>query len=188
MTEFGKTETESSAASKLSVSNQRLGVIRGIALSCPWRLGVSVLTVTASEDHRSRRAARPLSRPRLEALAKLSGFDSTYLTVFDWERRQQDVRFVYSTGSIQVSEGLKLPVPAGFSSEALSGVSRSPVDLERTYPDSAVARSLGLTAYVSVPVVVSEHRIFGMVCGASKASRRAGESLISVMEFFAQII
>ena len=129
-----------------------------------------------------------LTRPLLEALAKLSGFESTYLTIFDWERRQQDVRFVYSTGSIRVTEGLKLPVPAGLSSEALSGVTRSPVELDRTYPDSAVARTLGLKAYVSVPVVVAEHRIFGMLCGASKASRRVGESLISVMEFFAQII
>ena len=67
-------------------------------------------------------------------------------------------------------------------------MTRSPVRLERTYPDSAVARSLGLKAYVSVPIVVAQHRIFGMLCGASQASRQIGESMIAVIEFFAQIV
>ena len=129
-----------------------------------------------------------LTRPLLEAFAKLSGLESTYLTIFDWDLREQHVRFVYSTGSVQVSEGMTFPLPEGLSNEALSGVTRSPVRLERTYPDSAVARSLGLKAYVSVPIVVAQHRIFGMLCGASQASRQIGESMIAVIEFFAQIV
>ena len=37
-----------------------------------------------------------LTRPLLEALAKLSGLESTYLAVFDWGRREQEVRGVHS--------------------------------------------------------------------------------------------
>ena len=58
-----------------------------------------------------------LTRPLLEAFAKLSGLESTYLTIFDWDLREQHVRFVYSTGSVQVSEGMTFPLPEGLSNE-----------------------------------------------------------------------
>src|SRR5438309_11677194 len=80
-----------------------------------------------------------LTRPLLEALAKLGSFESTYLTVFDWERREQEVRVVHSVGKIQVEEGMRVAIPQSLSQEALPGVTRSPVDLSKTSPDSWVA-------------------------------------------------
>ncbi|TML62965.1 MAG: hypothetical protein E6G17_07275 [Actinobacteria bacterium] len=130
-----------------------------------------------------------LTRPLLEALAKLSGLESTYLAVFDWDRREQEVRVVHSVGKVQVREGIRLPLPAGISQETLPGVTRSPAQLvARAFPDSLVAQRLGLEAYVSVPVVVAQHQLFGMLCGASQAPRDVSETIVSVMEFFAQII
>ena len=130
-----------------------------------------------------------LTRPLLEALAKVSGFESTYLTIFDWDHREQEVRFVHSAGKLQVREGIRLPLPEALSRETLPGVTRSPAQLAtRTHPDSWVAQRLGLEAYVSVPVVVAKHQLFGMLCGASQAPRTVSESVVSVMEFFAQIV
>jgi K+-sensing histidine kinase KdpD len=51
-----------------------------------------------------------------------------------------------------------------------------------------IARRLGLNAYVSVPVVVARHQLFGMLCGASRTAQPISESTVSVMEYFAQII
>lgn len=129
-----------------------------------------------------------LTRPLLEALAKLANLESTYLTVFDWDSREQEVRFVHSTGEIQIAEGTRIAVPEDLVPEALPGVTRSPRALTKAHPDSKFARRLGLESYVSVPVTVAEHRLFGMLCGASLKPRQVGEPIVTVMEFFAQII
>lgn len=128
-----------------------------------------------------------LTRPLLEALANLAGLESTYLTVFDWDRREQEVRFVFSAGQIQVVEGHRIPLPAELSPEAFPGVTRSPLTTASP-PDSLVARRLGLKAYVSVPVTVGKHRLFGMLCGASRNPREISESVVDLMESFARLI
>jgi len=133
-------------------------------------------------------ALEELTRPLLEALAKLAGLECTYLTVFDWERREQEVRFVHRAGDVEIAEGSRLELPDGVSQEILLGVTRSPAEMPRTYADSQAAKRLGLRTYVSVPVVLAEHQLFGMICGASRHPQPVGEPVVTVMEFFAQII
>jgi diguanylate cyclase len=57
-----------------------------------------------------------------------------------------------------------------------------------THPDSQAAKRIGLRTYVSVPVVLAKHELFGMVCGASARPQPVGEPLVSVMESFAQVV
>ena len=129
-----------------------------------------------------------LTRPLLEALAKLAGLECTYLTVFDWARREQEVRYVHRAGDVEIAEGSRLPLPDGVSLEILLGVTRSPAQMPGTHPDSQAAKRLGLRTYVSVPVVLPKHELFGMVCGASRRPHPVGEPVVSVMESFAQIV
>ena len=129
-----------------------------------------------------------LVRPLLEALAKVSGLDTTYLTVVDWDRRSQTVRFVHSTDEITVREGHMVGLPEGLTPELLPGVTRSPDQVPAIHPDSWVARRMGLKTYVSVPVMLAEHELYGMLCGASLAKHEVTEHVVTVMEFFAQII
>lgn len=129
-----------------------------------------------------------LVRPLLESLAKLANLETTYLTVFDWERREHEARFVHSAGKEQIAEGARSPLPPDLSEEGMPGVTRSPASLTKTHPDSQIARQLGLKSYVSVPVTVAKHNLFGMLCGAGQSPRHVGEDIVSVMEFFAQII
>jgi signal transduction histidine kinase len=136
----------------------------------------------------SHQALEELARPLLEALAKLAGLECTYLTVFDWDRREQEVCFVHRAGDVEIAEGSRLALPDGVSQEILLGVTRSPAEIPRTHPDSQAAKRLGLRTYVSVPVVLAKHQLFGMICGAGRLPRPVGEPVVSVMEFFAQII
>jgi len=129
-----------------------------------------------------------LVRPLLEALAKLAGLECTYLTVFDWDRRQQEVRFVHRAGEAEITEGSRLPLPDGVSQEILLGVTRSPAQIPATHPDSQAAKRLGLRTYVSVPVMLAKHELFGMVCGASRRAQPVDEPLVAVMESFAQMV
>ena len=129
-----------------------------------------------------------LTRPLLEALAKIAGLECTYLTVFDWARREQEVRFVHRGGDVEIAEGSRLALPEGVSPENLLDVTRSPAQMPEMHPDSQAATRLGLRTYVSVPVVLPERELFGMVCGASRRRRPVGEPVVSVMESFAQIV
>jgi signal transduction histidine kinase len=129
-----------------------------------------------------------LTRPLLDALARIAGLESTYLTVFDWDRREQEVRFVHRAGGVEIKEGSRLPLPPEVSQEILPGVTRSPPQMSTTHPDSQAARRLGLQTYVSVPVVLAKHELFGMVCGASRQAGAVTEPVVSVMEFIAEIV
>jgi K+-sensing histidine kinase KdpD len=156
-------------------------------------------TVVGSIVHDSGDAAAPgpragdvdpegLTRPLLEALATIAGLESTYLTVFDWDRREQEVRFVHHAGGVEIEEGSRLPLPSEVSQESLPGVTRSPPQMPKTHPDSQAARRLGLRTYVSVPIVLAKHELFGMVCGASRQAGAVTEPVVAVMEFFATTI
>ena len=133
-------------------------------------------------------ALEGLIRPLLEALAKLADLDCTYLTVFDWGRREQEVRFVHRAGEVEIAEGTRLALPDGASREILLGVTRSPAQLPSTHPDSQAAKRLGLRTYVSVPVVLPRHELFGMVCGAGRRPQAVGEPVVALMESFAQVV
>src|SRR5438445_10909509 len=91
-----------------------------------------------------------LTQPLLEALAKLADLESTYLTVFDWENREQEVRFVYNAAKIEVEKGTRIEIPAELSPESLPGGTRSPADLGEAHPDSRIAQRLALERDVRV--------------------------------------
>ena len=107
---------------------------------------------------------------------------------FDWDRREQEVRFAHHGGDVGITEGSRLALPVGVSREIPLGVTRLPAQMPRTHPDSHAAKRLGLRTYVSVPVVLAKHELVGMVCGASRRPRPVGGPVVSVMEFFAQIV
>ena len=123
-----------------------------------------------------------LTRPLLAALAAIAGLESTYLTVFDWGSREQEVRFVHSGGSVEIEEGSRLPLPVDVSQECPPGV------LPKSCPDHQAARRPGWGTYASVPVVLAKHELFGMVCGASTQAGAVTEPAVSVMESFAEIV
>jgi K+-sensing histidine kinase KdpD len=128
-----------------------------------------------------------LVRPLLVAVAEIGQFDSAYLTTIDWEQRHQDVRYSHNLNGGQVPEGHRIDCPADLSEQMFPGVTRSN-DLPTPQPDSHVARGLGLGTYVSVPVVTIDHRLFGTLCGATRAPRDVADGTVSVMEFFARLI
>jgi signal transduction histidine kinase len=129
-----------------------------------------------------------VTRPLLEALSKMGRLESTYLMVFDWAERQQEVLYAYNSDGPLVEEGMRVAIARGLFPEALPGVTRSIETLPEAHPDSQIAKDIGLQTYVSVPVVVARHRLWGMLCGASRAPRQVSESVITVMEHLAHLL
>jgi signal transduction histidine kinase len=129
-----------------------------------------------------------VTRPLLEALSKMAGLESTYLMVFDWAQRRQEILFAYNSDGPVVEEAMRVAIGRGLSPEALPGVTRSLETLPEAPPDSQIAKDLGLRTHVSVPVVVAPHRLWGMLCGASRAPRHVSESVITAMEHLAHLV
>jgi len=129
-----------------------------------------------------------LVRPMLEALSKVTGLECTYLTVFDWDSHTQQVCFAFNAASTTIEEGIRIQLPPGVSPEAFPGVTRSPAAAGIPEPDSWIAKGLGLTTYLSVPVTLSRHRLYGMLCGASAAPHDLGEPIVTIFEAFADTI
>lgn len=130
-----------------------------------------------------------LARPLMEALARIGRLDSTYLTVFDWTGRFQEVRYLHSSAKAEITDRSRLPLAATVSRQSLPGVTRSPAGMSQAHPDSEVAKLAGLATYVSVPIVLAGHELWGMVCGASRAPQpEVSGRVITVMEQFAEII
>ena len=157
-------------------------------MTTPLGLGEAAIADRAEREGTADDDLEALTRPLLEALATLGDLDSTYLTVLDWDRREQEVRFVHTAGEVSITKGSRLSVPDSVLHESLPGVTRSPLQLPGTHPDSQAAKALGLATYVSVPVVLAKHELYGMLCGASRRPQPVSERLVSVMEFFADII
>jgi len=126
--------------------------------------------------------------PLLEALAKLGELDSTYITVFDWDRREEEVRFLRSTGAIEI--GSRQPVAEDLSSESVPGVTRHRVDPGDAPPPTAGARFLAPLTYVGVPILLAEHELYGMVRATIRRSSPVvvGGPVIMAMQLFARII
>lgn len=129
-----------------------------------------------------------VTRPLLAALARFAHLESTYLTVFDWDRREEEVRFVFSTGETWVEEGQRIAMPTELSPDAFAGVTRSPETGVPPQPDGVVAKRLGLKTYLSVPVTIGKHRLFGMLCGASRQPEELSETVVGIFESFAEIV
>lgn len=142
-----------------------------------------IMVRAASQD-----GLEELTLPLLVALAEFAGLDCTYLSVFDWERGEQVVTLVHRAGGVEIEKGSRLPIADGLPQEISLGGNRSAAKVPKAHPDGLAAKRLGLRTYVSVPVVVATHGLFGMICGASRRPQPVSEPVVSVMESFARII
>lgn len=128
-----------------------------------------------------------LVRALLAAAADFGGFDVAFLTVVDWSRREQRVRFAHNVGPVEVAEGHAIACPPGLDEQTFPGVTRSN-GLPTPQPDGLVARGLGMATHVSVPVVTISHRLYGTLCGASRAAVAVDDAAIAAMQCFAALL
>ncbi|MGB9376997.1 MAG: EAL domain-containing protein [Mycobacteriales bacterium] len=159
-------------------------------------LGTSMLPALAPTEHRlpvSHQASvaastlEEITRPLLAELERLTGLESTYLTEIHWLSDEQEVRYARNTATLQIPEGLRADWSDTLCRRVLlEGGPQLTNDVPGVYPDSAIARNLGLQTYVSVPVYRDDGEVFGTLCGASVASRDLDGTTTRLMELFAQ--
>lgn len=129
-----------------------------------------------------------LVRQLLPVLEGLTGLESTYLTRIDWDRGKRAVQLARNSGALDIPEGMVADFEETICRRVLLGGPRHTADVPAVYGDSAAARGLGLQSYAGVPVVMSDDRIYGTLCGASAASHAISEATMATMDLFARLI
>ena len=129
-----------------------------------------------------------LTRRLLELLGRITGLESTYLTSIDWDGDVQRILYARNVGSLDIPEGLQVEWSDTLCRRALEGGPSCTTDVAATYPDSAAARELGLSTYVTVPVRGPAGEVFGTVCGADSRPVDLSRDAYAVMETLADMV
>jgi diguanylate cyclase len=129
-----------------------------------------------------------LTRQLLGLLGRISGLESTYLTLVDVERQVQQVLYARNTGSLQIPEGLLVSWNDTLCRRTREGGPACTSEVAELYPDSDIARDLGIQTSVTVPVMDPDGGLFGTLCGASGRRVQVSEDVRLIMETLAQMI
>jgi signal transduction histidine kinase len=129
-----------------------------------------------------------LSRPLLELLVELTGFESTWVSAVHWEAFEQEIQFAHNTGPLDIPEGAVVDWSDTLCRRALLEGRSTTSDVPATWPDSDAARAVGIVSYISVPIAGPERAPVGTLCAASARSLSVGADTQRVMELFARLL
>lgn len=128
-----------------------------------------------------------LTRPLLELLEAVTGFESTYLTFIDLDRGEQTITYARNVSTLIVPETLTVPWDDTLCKRALDEGRPFTDDVASCWGDSDAARLLGIRSYASTPVQV-EGSICGTLCAASARTRHLDADSQTVLRLFARLI
>ena len=154
----------------------------------PAQRTMSDLSFLAATVERAQ-TVEELSRPLLTALHEMTGLASTYLTVIHEEDDLQEIRYSVNTrDGFTLPEGLHVPWADTLCKRALDEGRPCTVDVPSIWADSDAAAALGVQVYVSVPVELSDGRVWGTLCAADSEHAAGVEAHLSAMRLFARLI
>ena len=135
------------------------------------------------------RDVEQLSRPLLDALHDLTGLASSYLTVIHEDDDVQEIRYSRNTRpGFELPEGLMVPWGDTLCRRALEEGRACTTDVPEVWGDSDAARALGIQVYVSVPVSLSDGRVWGTLCAADSERSDGADKHLATMRLFARLI
>ncbi|MDN3920526.1 GGDEF domain-containing protein [Roseateles violae] len=148
----------------------------------------TVLLAQLSTALPAARSLEQLTRPLLEMLSKVTGLESTYLTMIDFEADVQHILFARNAGTMTIPEGLSVPWSDTLCKRALEEGRMATTDVPACWGDSDAARQLGIQTYLSTPVRGEQDELLGTLCAASGESRGVGGEAEAVLRLFSQLI
>lgn len=130
-----------------------------------------------------------LTRPLLDALHELSGIATSYLTVLHEDAGVQEVRFARNAREdFGAPEGLEMPWEATLCKQALDEGRPCTTDVPGVWPENQVGIDFGLVTFVSVPVRLSDGRVWGTLCAVDQVAHEGAADHVSTLSLFARLI
>lgn len=130
-----------------------------------------------------------VTRPLLDALNRVTGLESTYLTSVDPDADLQRIVYALNTSpDFTIPEGLEVDWCDTLCQRALSSGQVYTDDVPDVWGDSDAAAALGIQTYASAPVVLPDGRMYGTLCGASSERRSADTRTLELFQVFSRVI
>ena len=127
-------------------------------------------------------------RQLLEMLELVTEMESTYLTQIDADGSEQHVLYARNSHEMQIPEGLSVPWEDTLCKRALDEGRRYTCEVPDIWGDSDAAKALGITTYVSTPVVMGDGALYGTLCAASSRRKELSERAEQILQLFAELI
>jgi diguanylate cyclase len=148
---------------------------------------MNLLLARLSDSLATANSLRELTRPLLELLETVTGFESTYLTAIDFEQDVQFVQFARNSSGLTIPEGLSVPWSDTLCKRALDEGRPFTDDVAGCWGDSAAAGELGIRSYMSAPVM-AEGAVCGTLCAASARRLSSSDDAKSTLMLFSRLI
>ncbi|MGM0767287.1 MAG: GGDEF domain-containing protein [Pseudomonadota bacterium] len=129
-----------------------------------------------------------LTRPILLLLQRLTGLESTYLTVIDEAKGTQTILYSENSGGLRIPEGLTVQWFDTLCKRAMDEERFFTANVSELWGDSDAARELGLKTYLTVPVTRLDGGTYGTLCGASSESRQVDQDTFDVLKLCSELI
>lgn len=129
-----------------------------------------------------------LTRPLLDMLGIVTGYESAYLTTVDLEQGIQHVQFARNVGEMKIPEGLDVPWSDTLCKRALDEGRMFTNDVADCWGDSEAASALGIKTYVSSPIRTQDGRLLGTLCAASGESHAASPTVEPTLKLFSKLV
>lgn len=141
-----------------------------------------------AESVASARSLEGLTRPLLEMLESVSGYESVYLTAIDGESELQHILYARNAGKLSIPENLGVPWHQTLCRRAIEEKRFVVDDVRSQWPESDAARQLGIRSYASVPVESGTGTLYGTLCAASSEMITLPTNAQSLLRMFAKLI
>lgn len=153
----------------------------------------AAIALLSQVSHYASQSFEPAVRGYLKMLRELSGMESTMLLVIDYgsEELLQRAEFV------EVSDDNLIPIIEGDAFPWMSGGCRLlresgrnfSLDMQADYADFELGRSIGLHAYLSVPIEIGpEQRLVGTLCAMQPHTFEIDDDVIGIARVLAQLV
>lgn len=126
----------------------------------------------------------------LAELTAISGLQTAFVTELPHGRSEQVTRFAHNSHPdvLHVEEGLTLDGERTLCRRMVEDKVLCETQVASRYPDVALATSLGIETYVSIPVQDTTGALRGTLCAASSDSTPVCPSVIELMQLFAHAL
>jgi diguanylate cyclase (GGDEF)-like protein len=131
--------------------------------------------------------SKAMVQPLLMAVQRLTGVETTFLTLADWSSRSQDIVLALNTGEALVAEGTRAAWCDALCQPAFDGAAVCSSDVPRDFAGSAEAVHSGLRSFFALPLAVSE-RTVGLLCGASRGVAALGAAELETVALIGQAV